>query len=596
MQFTPDKIEEIRSRNDIVDVIGQYVHLERKGSTYMGLCPFHNEKSPSFSVSQNKQMFHCFGCGAGGDVFTFLQKYNAMSFPEAVRELAERGGVELPHGGDIQQERKAMSRRQTLFDINREAARFYYFQLRSEIGQAGMDYFHKRELSDETLKKFGLGYAPVGRNPLVTYLRSKGYKDEMIIEAGLAAHDEKRGIHDSFWNRVMFPIQDINQRVIGFGGRVLGDGKPKYLNSNETPIFNKRRNLYGLQFAKNARAGNIILCEGYMDVIAMQQAGFMQAVASLGTAFTGEQAQLLKRFTDEVILSYDSDGAGTKAALRNMEILRDAGVRVKILNLEPYKDPDEFIKNEGKEAFAQRIRDAEIPFFYQIRIMLRDKVYDMNDPERKTEFYREVARRLCEFTEPLERENYTQAIASRLSIPVADLKSMIVSVAAEGIPVRRKENMETPVRKKADPKDSLMKPQRLLLTWLAEEPELYPVVAAYVSADDFVDDIYRKVAGKMFEGLAAGRFVPAQVMSLFPEMEDQEKVAEIFNTSFVGVNTKDEREKALHDLIYDICQAAYDKRTKEISLSDGSAFKNMIESKKKLEKLRAQTRISLDQL
>jgi DNA primase len=562
----------------------------------MGLCPFHNEKSPSFSVSQNKQMFHCFGCGAGGDVFTFLQKYNAMSFPEAVRELAERGGVELPHGGDIQQERKAMSRRQTLFDINREAARFYYFQLRSEIGQAGMDYFHKRELSDETLKKFGLGYAPVGRNPLVTYLRSKGYKDEMIIEAGLAAHDEKRGIHDSFWNRVMFPIQDINQRVIGFGGRVLGDGKPKYLNSNETPIFNKRRNLYGLQFAKNARAGNIILCEGYMDVIAMQQAGFMQAVASLGTAFTGEQAQLLKRFTDEVILSYDSDGAGTKAALRNMEILRDAGVRVKILNLEPYKDPDEFIKNEGKEAFAQRIRDAEIPFFYQIRIMLRDKVYDMNDPERKTEFYREVARRLCEFTEPLERENYTQAIASRLSIPVADLKSMIVSVAAEGIPVRRKENMETPVRKKADPKDTLLKPQRLLLTWLAEEPELYPVVAAYVSADDFVDDIYRKVAGKMFEGLAAGRFVPAQVMSLFPEMEDQEKVAEIFNTSFVGVNTKDEREKALHDLIYDICQAAYDKRIKEISLSDGSAFKIMIESKKKLEKLRAQTRISLDQL
>lgn len=591
MQFTQQLIEEIRSRNDIVDVIGEYVHLDKKGSNHMGLCPFHNEKSPSFSVSQSKQMFHCFGCGAGGDVFTFLQKYNSLTFPEAVQQLAERAGIALPDQEDSPKAREERDKRQLLLDINKEAAKYYFYQLRGDKGGVGREYFKKRELSEETIQHFGLGYAGITSNALVMYLKSKGYKDEQIIEAGLAAHDEKRGTHDTFWNRVMFPIQDINQRVIGFGGRVMGDAKPKYLNSTDTPIFNKRRNLYGLCFAKNARAGHLIICEGYMDVIAMHQAGFTQAVASLGTAFTVEQAQLLKRYTEEIILSYDSDEAGTKAALRGIGILKEAGLRGKVLNLEPYKDPDEFIKSEGKEAFAERLRNAESTFFFEIRVMKRN--YNMTDPTSKTEYQKAIARKLCEFEQPLERENYIQAVAARLNIPVNDLKSLVIATAAQGLPVKPADRPKSGIHKKADPQEAILKPQRLLLTWLSDEPSLYPKIKKYVSANDFIDDLYRKVADKMFEGLEAGRFVPAQVMSLFPEIEDQEKVAEIFNTNLVKIETKDEKEKALHDIIYGIRFAAYERQTKELQLGNADALKIIIEAKKELEKL-AHTRISLD--
>ena len=427
MQYSQETIEEVRSRNDIVDVIGEYVHLQKKGSSYMGLCPFHNEKSPSFSVSANKQMYHCFGCGAGGDVFTFLMKYDNLTFGEAIRQLAQRGGVTLPDEDDSPAAKKLRDKRQILLDINKEAARYYYFQLRSEKGKIGYEYFRKRELSDETMQKFGLGYSNVSSNDLVKYLHTKGYQDDQIIEAGLASHDEKFGTHDKFWNRVMFPIQDINQKVIGFGGRVMGDGKPKYLNSPETPIFDKSHNLYGLNYAKNARAGHMIICEGYMDVIAMPQAGFTQAVASLGTAFTTGQAQILKRYTDEVILSYDSDGAGTKAALRGIGILKEAGLHGRVLNLEPHKDPDEFIKAEGKDAFAERLKNAENTFFFELRILQRE--YDMSDPDAKTRFYREIARKLCEFQEAVERENYLQAVAARYNIAQNDLRSLVASIA-----------------------------------------------------------------------------------------------------------------------------------------------------------------------
>ena len=267
----------------------------------------------------------------------------------------------------------------------------------------GFQYLRKRELSDETMQRFGLGYAGKNGAELVQYLRSKGFEDDLIKEAGVANFSEKYGLVSQFWNRVMFPIQDINNRVIGFGGRVMGDGEPKYLNSPETQVFDKRRNLYGLNFARKARSGNIILCEGYMDVIAMHQAGFSQAVASLGTAFTPEQASLLKRYTENVLLAYDSDGAGVKAALRGIGILREAGLTGKVINMKPYKDPDEFMKALGREAFQERIDQAENSFFFEIRILAEQ--YDMSDPEAKTRFHREIAKRLCGFSEDAERDN-----------------------------------------------------------------------------------------------------------------------------------------------------------------------------------------------
>ncbi|MBQ8877965.1 MAG: DNA primase, partial [Lachnospiraceae bacterium] len=428
--YYPDEIvEEVRMKNDIVDVVSGYVKIQKKGSSYFGLCPFHNEKSPSFSVSPSRQMYYCFGCGAGGNVFTFVMEYENYSFPEAIKHLAQKAGVSLPEAEYSEEMKKREGKRSRLLEVNKEAAKYFFYQLRSDKGEGGYAYLKKRQLSDETIKKFGLGFANVTSNDLVKYLKSKGFEDKLIQEAGLASFDEKYGMHDKFWNRVMFPIQDINHRVIGFGGRVMGDAKPKYLNSPETMIFDKSRNLYGLNYARTSRKNNVILCEGYMDVIAMHQAGFTQAVASLGTAFTEGQASLLKRYTEEVILAYDSDGAGTTAALRAIGILKEAGLTGKVLNLEPYKDPDEFIKNMGTEAFEERMKAAENSFFFEIRMLQRD--YDLQDPESKTKFYSEIAKKLCGFSEEVERDNYIQAVADKYSIGTQNLKKLGLSYATQ---------------------------------------------------------------------------------------------------------------------------------------------------------------------
>lgn len=591
MRYPDDVIEEVRSRNDIVDVVGQYVHLQKKGANYFGLCPFHNEKSPSFSVSPGKQMFYCFGCGEGGNVFSFLMKYDNLTFQEAVKALAERSGVSLPDADDSPQAKAMRDKRQVLLDINKEAAKYYYYQLRQPNGQKGLQYFKDRQLSDETMTQFGLGYSNITSNDLVLYLRKKGYSDSQIIEAGLASHDEKFGTHDKFWNRVMFPIQDANQKVIGFGGRVMGDGKPKYLNSPETMIFDKSRNLFGLNLAKNARAGYMIICEGYMDVIAMHQAGFNMAVASLGTAFTSGQAQILKRYTDEVILSYDSDEAGTKAALRGIGILKEAGLRGKVLNLKPYKDPDEFIKAEGKEAFAQRIREAENPFFFEIRIM--ENQHNMSDPESKTDFHRAIAKKLCEFEEAVERENYLEAVAAKYNIAKDDLKKLVVSYASQGGLVKPVERPKSGIQTKKDPEETSRKPQRLLITWLADEPAVFPKVKKWISPEDFADDLYRSVATEMFAGLDRGVFSPAAIIDHFTDEEEHKKVAELFNTTLVNIETKDERSKAFHDIIYDVKTLGYERQMRELKPDDPKYLDKTINGKKLLEEI-AHTKISPD--
>ena len=283
MFYPEELIEEIREKNDIVDVIGAHVKLQRKGSSYFGLCPFHNEKSPSFSVSPDKQMYYCFGCGAGGNVYTFMMEYENFSFQEAVKALADRAGVALPEREYSEEERKAADIRSRILELNKMAANYFYYQLRTENGKQAMEYLKGRQLSDETIKGFALGFANKYSNDLYRYLKNKGVSDELLRESGLMNVDEKHGMYDKFWNRVMFPIQDVNGRVIGFGGRVMGDGKPKYLNSPETKVFDKSRNLYGLHIARTTRKKYLLVCEGYMDVISMHQAGFKNAVASLGT-------------------------------------------------------------------------------------------------------------------------------------------------------------------------------------------------------------------------------------------------------------------------------------------------------------------------
>ena len=362
-----------------------------------------------------------------------------------------------------------------------------------------MRYLKGRQLSDETIQKFGLGFANKTSDDLVRYLRNKGFSPELIHEAGLCNVDEKHGMYDKFWNRVIFPIEDINHRVIGFGGRVMGDGTPKYLNSPETPIFDKSRNLYGLNFARSSRKGNIILCEGYMDVIAMHQAGFDQAVASLGTAFTSGQAGLLKRYAKEVLLSYDSDGAGVKAALRAIGILRETGLTGKVIDLKPYKDPDEFIKNLGQEAFQERIDRAENSFLFEVRMLERE--FNLSDPEDKTRFYRQIAQKLCAFPEEVERENYIEAVAEKYHIGLESLRRLVGSTAAATGLARPVERPKSGIHSKATPEENDKRTQRLLLTWLVEEPQVYPKIARFLSPQDFTEELYRRVADKLFEGL-----------------------------------------------------------------------------------------------
>lgn len=590
MHYPEELVEEVRVKNDIVDVISGYLKMQKKGSNHWACCPFHNEKTPSFSVSGSKQMFHCFGCGISGNVYTFVMKYENYSFPEAVKLLADRAGVQLPEEEYSEETRRRESRRARLLEVNKEAARFFYYQLRNPRGRIGYEYLSKRELSDETMHKFGLGFAGKNGAELVQYLRSRGFEDEIIKEAGLASYSEKRGLVSQFWNRVMYPIQDINHRVIGFGGRVMGDGEPKYLNSPETPIFDKRRNLYGLNFARTARSGNIILCEGYMDVIAMHQAGFTQAVASLGTAFTPEQANLLRRYTDSVLLAYDSDGAGVKAALRGIGILREAGLAGKVINMRPYKDPDEFMKALGREAFEERIAQAENSFFFEIRIL--ESRFDMNDPESKTKFHREIARKLCEFTEDVERDNYLQAVADKYFIGIENLRKLVFSYAAQTGLARPVERPRSGVQQKNKPEENAKRSQRLLITWVTDEPALYEKIKKYISAEDFTEELYRRVAERLFRELEQGDYNPAGIISMFEDEEEQREAASLFHTSLPELTTGQERAKAFHDIVLAVKKNSYEYYTAKLG-TDVNALNQVIEGKKALEEL-ARTHISLD--
>ncbi len=589
MYYPEELIEEVRTKNDIVDVISGYVRIQKKGSNYFGLCPFHNEKSPSFSVSQSKQIFYCFGCGAGGNVITFLMEYENATFQEAVKILADRAGINLPEMEYNEEARQKESRRARLLEINKEAARYYYYMLRDSRGRTGYQYLSGRSLTDETMKKFGLGFADGSSSDLTAYLRARGYPDELLQESGLLAFDEKRGVHDKFWNRVMFPIQDGNHRVIGFGGRVMGDAKPKYLNSPETMIFDKSRNLYGLNFARTSRKGNIILCEGYMDVIAMHQAGFTQAVASLGTAFTTGQASLLRRYTEDVLLAYDSDGAGVNAAMRAIGILKESGLRGRVIDMKPYKDPDEFMKNLGAEAFEERISQAQNSFFFELSILERD--YQMEDPESRTNFHREIAKKLCGFEEEVERENYIEAVAQKYHIGFDNLRRLVSGYAARTGLVQPAVRPKSTVARKNTPEENAKRSQRLLLTWITEEPALYPKIRPYIAAADFTEPLYKEVADRLFTDLEKGIFQPAAIVSTFEDEQEQRAVAEIFNTQLQEITTPKEREKAFHDIIYAVKKNSFEYYSGRMG-SDMNALSQVIAGKKALEEL-SKTHISL---
>ena len=578
MYYPDEVIEEVRMKNDIVDVISGYVKLQKKGANYFGLCPFHNEKSPSFSVSPGKQMYYCFGCGAGGNVITFLMEYENYTFQEALSSLADRAGVNLPKMEYSREAREQADLRARLLEVNKLAANYFYYQMKQPQGKAAYDYFHlKRGLADETIVHFGLGYSNKTSDDLYRYLKGKGYEDSFLKDTGLVTLEE-RGGRDKFWNRVMFPIMDVNNRVIGFGGRVMGDGEPKYLNSPETKLFDKSRNLYGLNYARLSREGYLLICEGYLDVISLHQAGFTNAVASLGTAFTSQHANVLKRYTDQVILTYDSDGAGVKAALRAIPILKEVGMSIKVLNMKPYKDPDEFIKNMGAEAFRQRIKEAKNSFLFEVDVLRRG--YEMDDPEQKTRFYQETARKLLQFGEALERENYLQAVAREQMIPAEELRGLVnrmgmsmglkagesLNHSGRVVPQETQEEESggsglsgSRKPRRPDKEDGIRRSQRLLLTGLIETPARFEKIEGIITADDFVENLYHQVAQMVFDGHREGNLNPAAILSRFINDEDQYKeVAALFNASLKESLNNEEQKKAFSETVMKVRKNSLD--------------------------------------
>ena len=503
MIYGEEIIEEVRSRNDIVDLISTYVPLKKKGSSYFGLCPFHNEKSPSFSVSRDKQMYYCFGCGAGGNVFTFLMEYENFSFPEALKYLAERAGMELPEEELNEEAKRAMDEKARLREMNKLSANYFYYLLHSKRGQKGLAYLKDRGITDATIKHFGLGYADIYNDDLYRFLKSKGYSDEDLKDSALVTIDERRGGSDKFWNRVMFPIMDVNNRVIGFGGRVMGDGSPKYLNSKETKLFDKSRNLYGLNFARSSRKKEIILCEGYMDVISMHQAGFTNAVAALGTAFTSGHGTLLKRYTENVILSFDSDEAGQRAILRAIPILKEAGLMVRVLDLTPYKDPDEFIKskgNDGPAAFKALLDKCGNDVEYRLQKL--KNAHNIQLTEGKVAFLEEAAKLIATISSPIERDVYSSKVASELGVDKNAFKQQVSRVSRRGERAEEKKQarqiqLELSRRNDKINPEHFQKPrsssaEEALLVYLLNNPDAYEEISARVKPEQFQNTLMRR--------------------------------------------------------------------------------------------------------
>ena len=592
MYYPEEVIEEVRMRSDIVDIVSGYVKLQKKGSNLFGLCPFHHEKSPSFSVAPSKQMYHCFGCGVSGNVITFVMEYENYSFREAVEMLADRAGVKLPKMEYSREMKAQADLKAALLEINKLAANYFYYQLKQPHGKVGYDYLKHRQLSDEIIRRFGLGYSNKVSDDLYKYLKSRGYDDSVLKETGLVTIEE-RGARDKFWNRVMFPIMDVNNRVIGFGGRVMGDGEPKYLNSPETKLFDKSRNLYGLNYARTSRQKYILLCEGYMDVIAMHQAGFTNAVASLGTAFTEQHAALLKRYTDQAILTYDSDGAGVKAALRAIPILKQAGISAKVLNMRPYKDPDEFMKNLGPEEFQKRIDNARNSFLYEIDVLKAG--CDMQDPEQKTDFYNKTARKLLQFSEALERDNYIQAVSREFFINYEDLRQLVNrlgsrygtgTLAAAGGQRGSEaagggfdqggtygQNAGAGGRasgsRKKDKEEGIRQSERLLLTWLIEEPELFDKIKGIIGPEDFVKPLYREAAEEVFKAHETGEVNPAAILNHFIDDEGSYKeVAALFNATLEESLNNEEQKKAFSETVKRVKKSSLDDRIRKASNLD----------------------------
>lgn len=561
MYYGEDIVEEVRQKTDIVDLVGQYVHLKKKGSSYFGLCPFHGEKTASFSVSPGKQIFYCFGCGKAGDSIRFLMEYENLSFVEALEELAERANITLPK--EEKRDKGEEDLRYKILEINKQAALFYVKQLRSEKGKQGLAYCAKRKLSGESITHFGLGYAGKERDSLYQYCKSLGFKDQVLQESGLFSFKEN-GVYDKFFNRLIFPIMDLHNRVIGFGGRVMGDGEPKYLNSPETKLFDKSRNLFALNFSRKSRANYFILCEGYMDVISLHQWGFPEAVAALGTAFTEQQADLMKRFNSLIYLCFDSDGAGKKACKRAISILREKKLEGKVIHLSPYKDPDEFLKAEGKEAFEKRIEEAKNAFLWEVEEKKTE--FDLHDPAGMQKYMESIAELLrTSFSDPVERENYLKAVAREQMLKAENLQHLVDKEEEKTqLSFGLRKNAGRQEKKREEKWNSPLEEE--FLSVLMQRNEFVDLAKKYIEEVDFQGDFAKEIYLKLLSGLSA----KAILDSYQNEEEKYQKLVKLYHGDLYHMDLeKDEEKKLLSDYIRQLKLQKIEKEIKEVTDAEG---------------------------
>ncbi len=579
-------LQELKLRNDMTEVASSYVSLKRRGRNMVGLCPFHGEKTPSFNIYTENGSFYCFGCGVGGDVITFIMKIENLDYIDAVKFLAQRAGLDMPEES-FDDSMSALRKR--IFEANREAARFFHSQLNSKAGAVGLDYFHRRALSQRTIRHFGLGYADASRDSLVKHLKSLGFKNSEIVSANLAYQNKNGSISDRFYDRVMFPIIDLRGNVIAFGGRILTDAKPKYLNTSDTPVFKKSANLFSLNNAKNSGERTLILCEGYMDVIALNQAGFTNAVATLGTALTQEQALLMKRYADEVIICYDSDDAGQKATARAIGFLRNAGLLIKVITIPEGKDPDEFLRNKGENAhnaFKNVIESSGNDIEYRLG-KLKGR-YNLEIPEGKVGYLNEVVGILATLDNEIEQDVYVSKISKEIGVSPDAVKHQLKKAGRKRNRERSRDEfraMRTKLSGREDKinSDRYKKPRAAIaeegiLAYLLKNQDKLSDVLSMIDESEFQTDFNRKLFVYFSNRIKNGEDALSSVSGDFTP-DETAKIYQIANSEF----SRMANEKTLAENVNVLKEEYYNQKTSDM---DSASIEDIQEQLRRLKENR----------
>lgn len=580
MYYPENIVEQIREQSDIVSVISDYTHLTKKGNSYFGLCPFHNEKTPSFSVSDDKQMYYCFGCGAGGNVFTFLMQKENMNFVEALQHLADKLHIELTPTEMSPEQVAAKEKKESLLEIQRIAARYYYYALTSGEAPEATEYLVQRGLDQKIIKYFGMGYAPAEYNILYKYLKGLGYSDDLLLESGLILKSKTKGVlYDRFSDRIMFPIFNLNKKVIAFGGRIIKNGEPKYLNSPESLLFDKSRTLYGLHLARAHAHPYYILVEGYMDVIAMHRAGFTQTVASLGTAFTPGHAKLLKRYTNQVVIMYDSDQAGINAALRAIPILKSEGIQTKVLHLQGGKDPDEFLKEHGVDELRILVEGAQSDTWFKIKRL--EGQFDIKVPEQKILFLQETAKLIGELQSSIEQNVYMKEIVKNYQIDFLALETEVKKYYNKKLSLKtnQPQHQYTTVPKKTG--SSI---QTNFLSVVYHYPYVFPYIETYINDQMFDSGLLQDLAKNIFDSIRNQTEINiAYFNATYPEVSDQRIISEVLMYKDARYEDEELLKKMLTETIKRLNATYLEQQLKVVTQIE--EVKNLLSKKKVLDAL-----------